>query len=455
MVPANGNSRGLVERAASTMERVRRSPDTLVRPMSPGRVLASNRDFRKVWVSGAVSDVGTWMQLMTVSTLIASRTGSALQTGLVAIATFSPQLVSSPIGGVLADRYDRRKVLMTILTLQAIAATFLAIAVAGSAGSATLTMIVFAQGVVGSLANPVTASMLPDLVDRDALLGAASLGSVSWNAGRIAGPMLATVLIQTVGATWCIAANALSFAVLLVTLGTVRRSFAPHATDMDDSVAKRVRQGVRSLRSTRTALFAYQICIVSQISIAPLIGMVPILATKVLDGDSRTVSALFISFGIGSLIGSLAVTTVVARIGRPRAGFGLLTCGAAFTVALSQVHATWLAVLLVAPLGATYIGGFVTVHSVIPRDSPATERGRIASIFSASVGAAYSLGVLWMGALADATSLHAALAVAGCVGLSALGVSVVAFNRHWRSLGSGDMASRRALDRGLAVMPTT
>ena len=111
--------------------------------------------------------------------------------------------------------------------------------------------------------------------------------------------------------------------------------------------------------------------------------------------------------------------------------------------------------LLVAPLGATYIGGFVTVHSVIPRDSPATERGRIASIFSASVGAAYSLGVLWMGALADATSLHAALAVAGCVGLSALGVSVVAFNRHWRSLGSGDMASRRALDRGLAVMPTT
>jgi MFS family permease len=425
------------------------------RPMSPGRVLRTNRDFRKVWISGAVSDIGTWMQLMTVGTLVAARTGSALQTGLVAAATFSPQLVSSPVGGVLADRYDRRRVLMTVLALQAVAATVLAIAVGRSVGPGFLTLIVFGQGIVGSLANPVAASMTPDLVSKDALLGAASLGSVSWNSGRIVGPMLATLLIRGVGATWCIAANAASFAVLLLALSTVHRSFAPHATDLDDSVVKRVKQGIRSLRRTRTATFAFQVCLASQISIAPLIGMVPILATKILGGDSRTVSALFISFGVGSLLGSLAVTSIVARIGRPRASFGLLSAGALLTLVLSQVTSPLAAVLVVAPLGGCYIGGFVTVHSVIMRDSPPAERGRIASIFSASVGTGYSLGVLWMGALADATSLHVALAVAAISALAMLGISVVVVNRQWRSLGVGDMASQRALDRGLATVTTT
>ncbi len=395
------------------------------------------------------------MQLMTVGTLIASRTGSALQTGLVAAATFSPQLVSAPIGGVLADRYDRRKVLMAILALQAIAASVLTFAVAQGAGSRALTLVVFGQGIVGSLANPVAASMTPDLVSKDALLGAASLGSVSWNSGRILGPMLATILIKGVGATWCIALNAVSFVVLLSALLTVRRSFAPHATDIDDSVLKRVRQGVRSLRSSRNALFAFQVCVASQISIAPLIGMVPILATKVLKGDSTTVSVLFISFGLGSLFGSLAVTSIVARIGRPRAAFGLLTLGAGLTLVLSQVNSTPLAVAIVAPLGGCYIAGFVMIHSVIMRDSPPAERGRIASIFSASVGTAYSLGVLWMGALADATSLHVALLAAACAGLVMLALSLVLTNRQWRSIGKGDMASQRALDRGLATISTT
>lgn len=454
-------------RCRRTMDGVRRSPVSADgptggrssevaagRPMSPQRVLATNRDFRKVWICGAVSDIGTWMQLMTVSTLIASRTGSALQTGLVAAATFSPQLVSAPIGGVLADRYDRRKVLMTILALQTVAATGLAFAVAAGAGSATLTLLVFGQGIVGSLANPVSASMTPDLVSKEALLGAASLGSVSWNSGRIVGPMIATLLIRGVGATWCIAANAMSFAVLFLALLTVRRSFAPHATDIDDSVLARLRQGVRSLRSSRNALFAYQVCIASQISISPLIGMVPILATKILHGNSTTVSALFISFGVGSLLGSLAVTSIVARIGRPRAAFGLLTAGAFFTLVLSQVNSAPLAVALVAPLGGSFIAGFVTVHSVIMRDAPPGERGRIASLFSASVGTAYGLGVIWMGALADATSLHTALLVAGCVALVMLGLSLVAVNRQWRAIGTGDMASQRALDRGLATIST-
>lgn len=421
--------------------------------MTPWRVLGAYRDFRKVWISSVVSDIGTWMQLMTVSALIASRTGSALQTALVAAATFSPQLVSAPIGGVLADRYDRRKLQMLVLAMQGIAATGLAFAVAAGANSSVLTLLVFGQGIVGSMYNPIAAAMMPDLVPKHALLGAASLGSVSWNSGRIIGPMLATVLIQSVGAAWCVAANAASFAILLLALSTLGRDFPPHATDLTDTVLTRVKQGVRALRKTRSALFAYQICVGTQFCIAPVIGMLPIFATKVLHGDSKTVSALFISFGVGSLIGSLMVTSIVARIGRPRAAVGLLSCGALLLLVLSQVRSTPLAVLVAAPLGASFISGFVTVNSVIPRDSPAAERGRISSIFSATVGSAYSTGVIWMGALADAVNLHVALASGAIAALFFLGLSIVFVNRQWRSLGTGDLPSQRALDRGLVDVP--
>lgn len=404
---------------------------------SPREVLRHG-DFARVWTANVVSDIGTWMQLVTIGTLVAGRTGSALQTGLVAVATFAPQGLASPIAGMLADRYDRRRLYLMVLAGQAIAASILAAAVRADLSSRTLTLIVLAQGVVGSASNPVAAAMLPDLVPRRMLLAASSLQAVSWNSGRIAGPILASVLLGAVGATWAIVANAVSFAVLFVAIAGLRRSFPPAATDTDDGVMTRLRQGAAALRATPTAVFSWQVGMVGQVLIAPMIGLAPIIATRSLGGDRSTVSALLVAMGVGSIIGSLSVSRLVARFGRSRTAVGLMSIACALMVVYGQSRNVVLAVTCIFFLGMTFIAGHITMSSIVPRDSPAAARGRIASIYSATVGLCYGIGVTWMGALGDVTSLHTSMTIGGLTAALLLAASVWWRRDRWRSIGLGD-----------------
>jgi MFS family permease len=413
---------------------------------SPLRAL-QHRDFARMWLANVVSDIGTWMQLVTIGTLVASRTGSALQTGLVAVATFAPQAVAAPIGGTLADRYDRRKLLLMVLAGQTMAATALAFAVSANLGSAALTGIVLVQGIIGSASNPIAAAMLPDLVPRDALLAASSLQSVSWNSGRILGPILASVTVGLVGATWSIAANAASFAVLLLAVGLLRKPFLPAATDAEDGVLVRLRQGARALRKTRSALFAWQMGMGPQLFIAPMIGLAPIIATRSLGGDRGTASILLVCMGAGSIVGSLAVSSLVTIFGRARSAICLLAISCALTIAYAQTTSIGPAAVCIGLLGMSFIGGHVTISSVVPRDSPAGERGRIASIYSASLGLSYGLGVTWMGAVGDATNLHVAMTLGGVIAAVLLASSLALFPDRWRLLGGSDPMARRAVVR--------
>ncbi len=395
-------------------------------------------DFRRVIIASAVSDMGTWMQLMTVGTLVAQETGSALRSGLVAVATFSPQVITAPIGGALADRYDRRKLLRVILALQTVAAAVLALAVAGGMAPNALTLLVFVQGMLTSMANPVFGSIVPDLVPSDSLLAATSLSSVSWNAGRIAGPIAATVLIRTVGAAFCIAANAVSFAILFAVMSTLRRSFSPAATDVHESIRARFVQGIRALRSVPTIRFALFFACFNQVLLAPLIGLIPILAERRLGGTEGTASMLYVALGVGSLLGSWSLSSLVSRFGRTRSALCLNGAATLLFLLTAQMTSARVVAALLIPLGSCFIGGFVCVNSVIQRDAPAGERGRILSIMSACIGCCYSVGVIWMGTVADALSIHVALTAAAATGVVMFCSSFLFQRPQWRSLGVAD-----------------
>ncbi len=406
--------------------------------IGPGQVLRRHADFRRVIIASAVSDMGTWMQLMTVGTLVAHQTGSALRSGLVAVATFSPQVLTAPIGGALADRYDRRMLLRVILSVQAVAAAVLALAVAGGMAPNTLTLLVFVQGMLTSMANPVFGSIVPDLVPADSLLAATSLSSVSWNAGRIAGPIAATLLIRSVGAAFCIAANAASFAILFAVVSMLRRSFSPAATDTHESVRARFVHGVRALRSVPAIRFALFFACFNQVLLAPLIGLIPILAERRLGGAEGTASTLYVALGIGSLLGSWSVANLVGRFGRTRTALCLNGAATVLFLLTAQMTSARSVAALLVPLGACFIGGFVCINSVIQRDAPAGERGRILSIMSACIGSCYSIGVIWIGSLADAVSIHVALTCAAAIAVVLFGASVAFQRPRWRSLAHGD-----------------
>ncbi|MDQ4070166.1 MAG: MFS transporter, partial [Actinomycetota bacterium] len=177
------------------------------------------RDFAIVWSAALVSNVGSWLQTVAVGVLVTALTGQARWTGLVAAAAFVPIGVLSPIGGAIADRVDRRRLLVLTTVGETVFAALLALLVGtGSATPLGVTALVFAGGCMTALGIPAYQAILPDLVDREDLLGASSLSMAQFNLGRVVGPALAGVVLVVGSYTWAFALNAASYAAVLAAL---------------------------------------------------------------------------------------------------------------------------------------------------------------------------------------------------------------------------------------------
>ena len=161
-----------------------------------------SRNFRLIWTGALVSNIGTWMETVALASLVATRTRSATQVAIASIAGFLPSAFAAPIGSALADRFDRRRFLITTLAMETSFAALLTILVAlGERRTLVLSGVVFAASIVNSAALPNRQSLLPSLVDREDVGAAISLGSASWNGGRVFGPLLAS-LVAVVGPSW-------------------------------------------------------------------------------------------------------------------------------------------------------------------------------------------------------------------------------------------------------------
>src|SRR5215213_4281079 len=152
------------------------------------------------------------MQTVAVGVLITDLTGKAGWTGLVAAAAFLPIGLLSPVGGAIADRVDRRRLLLGTVMVEAAAAVALAVVVGtGNANAASVTLLVLAGGCMVALGLPAFQAILPDLVPREDLLAASSLGLAQFNLGRVVGPALAGLVLAFGSYTWAFAINAASF----------------------------------------------------------------------------------------------------------------------------------------------------------------------------------------------------------------------------------------------------
>ena len=182
-----------------------------------------HRQFALIWTAALVSNVGTWMQTVAVGTLITERTGEAGQAGLVAAAGFLPVGLLSPVGGALADRVDRRRLLvLTTLGETGFASLLALLYASGHASTVAVDLCVFGGGCMAALGFPCYQAMLPDLVSHEDLLGAVSLSSAQFNLGRVIGPALAGVVIAFGSYSWAFGLNAASFGAVLAALVVVR-----------------------------------------------------------------------------------------------------------------------------------------------------------------------------------------------------------------------------------------
>jgi MFS family permease len=403
----------------------------------PLRPLA-HRDFAVLWAAALLSNIGTWMQIVGVGVLVTARTGQAEWTAIVAAAATLPMALLTPVGGVLADRHDRRTVLLaTTAAEMAMAAALTALAGSHHAGPVWVTLFVLGGSVAAALGMPAFQTMLPDLARRDELAAAISLNSAQFNIGRVLGPVAAAVVIAGGGYVWAFALNATSFAAVLAALLVVRAP-ARVAAAARGGVWRSLVTGSREAWREPGCRLAIIIVTAAGLAISPFISLIPAMAVIVLHGGSSATSLLTTAQGAGAVAGAFAVPLLIRRFGRPAVVIGAALGVAVLVAGYGLAPGLAVAVPALLLVGAAYIALVAALTTVVQARAPGEFRGRIVGAFMTVFTAAFAIGSLAQGAVADRVGLRAGMVVVAAV--FGAGVGLLAWRRRDHLAQLGDPA---------------
>jgi MFS family permease len=382
----------------------------LPRSLAPLR----HRSFALLWAGAFTSNVGTWMETVGVGILVTTTTNRAGWTGLVAAAAFVPSAFLGPVGGALADRLPRRRVLLTTTTVQTVlAATLTLLAATDTAQPGVVALIVFAAGCAMALGFPAYMALLPDLVPRDDLPGAMALSSAQWNLGRVIGPALAGVVIGFGGYEWAFGINALSFLAVIAVVVSLR--LPPPVPVQEASILASIRAGARfaSKDPGLRAVIAYMA--LNSFLAAPFIALVPAVALKVFDNGDFGTALLVTAQGIGAVAMGLSLGPLFARFGGRRVLLGVLFGLPIALVAYAAAPNLAVGVVTIFVVGFLYLGALSSFTTIAQLRAPTELRGRVLSLLMVLLGTLYPLGSVVQGAIADRVGLRATTAAAGLV----------------------------------------
>ena len=368
------------------------------------------RDFALVWSAALVSNIGSWLQTVAVGVLVTELTQQARWTGLVAAAAFVPIGVLSPVGGAIADRVDRRRLLVWTTVGETFFALLLAVLVGtGQATPLGVTALVFAGGCMTALGFPAYQAILPDLVDREDLLGASSLSMAQFNLGRVVGPALAGAVLVLGSYTLAFALNAASYGAVLVALLLVRLGPAP-PSDEPPGLWSRIVAGARGARAEPGCWAAIVTIAVTALLLSPFIALIPAVAVKLFGEGEGATSLLIAAQGVGAVAGALALAPLAARYGRRRVlvrNVLVLPFLLALYAAAPSLATAGMALLAV---GAAYVGVLSGLGTVVQLRAPVALRGRVLSLYMVALGTVYPVGAVLQGALGDRWGLRAVTA---------------------------------------------
>jgi MFS family permease len=392
-------------------------PD-LTRPLPRSMRALAFHDFRIFWAGALGSSIGNNMQLAALLWVVAVATHSASKVTLIAFITVVPLLVLGPLGGLLADRFPRRRLLLVTQTLSMVQAFLLwGLWEAGLASYWVLFGLSLAAGVVIALNVPAWQSIVPELVPRDFLQNAITLNSTQFNVARAAGPMLAGVLIAYVGAGICFLINALSFVLVLIALLVITSAdTAPESIhDERPGLFAGFAESIRYLRNEPGLKVAIGTHAAFALLAAPVVQLIPVLSVEVLHVGSEAYGLLLGSFGVGAVAIAFVIGSLDERVlpSRLLAGGSALT--AASVLGLGLAPGLAFGVLFMVAFGASYVTVVAIDHSTIQALSDDHIRGRITSLWLMTFGTGFPLGTILMGVIADVVGVRAVLVVAGAL----------------------------------------
>ncbi|MGP6159916.1 MAG: MFS transporter [Vulcanimicrobiaceae bacterium] len=393
------------------------------------------RDFRLLWFGLAISNLGTWMQITTLGYLVVklaptARLGS-LDLGILGASAAVPVLVLSPLAGVVADRFPRRRVLFVTNVAQSVLA--LALALLASFHLLTLWEIYMMAGLrsaTQSFDSPARQSWVPLLVPREYVGNAVGLNSIAFNGPSVIGPPVAGVLILSTGVAVSFYVNAVATLAVVVALIFMRP--APPSSIAREHVFASMAAGIRFLWGDRVLRSVILLLVVTCLLVRPYAQLLPAYAAHVVHVDAGGLGMLLAATGVGAIFGSL-VTAIVGSHKRGAVWFASAVLMSASAIVLGTVHvfAVALAVLVVMGLAVLSFAGSSNV--LLQTLSPGEMRGRAISVFSMVILGLVPTGSLLLGSLASVVGLSHAVVGGGAASL-ALAVWIYAGNRELRGV---------------------
>jgi MFS family permease len=363
-------------------------------------------NYRLFFWGQSVSQMGTWIQNIAIGWLVYRLTGSAIYLGIIAFAGQIPSLFITPLAGVYADRFNRRKVLVITQILAMVTAITLALFVLFDIITIAY-LLVFAviAGMINAFDTPFRQAIVLELIgNREDLPNAIALNSSLYNTARFIGPLIGGVLISLVGEGWCFMINGLSF--LAVVLSLMKMQMPPfEPVTQTRSLLWQLVEGVTYAWTYKPIRYLIMLVAAFGLMALPFQALLPAFAADVLNGDATLLGTLTGSLGAGALLGALYLASRSRMHSLPRNIFVFGVMLASGLAVFSQSTSILLSMSALFVAGFGMITLFNATNTLLQAISDEDKRGRVVSLYSLSFMGLTPIGSLIAGALAEFSSV--------------------------------------------------
>jgi predicted MFS family arabinose efflux permease len=372
------------------------------------------RDFRLMWIGACTSSVGTWMQIVAQSWLIYRLSHSARLLGLDRFLSGLPIFLFTMIGGVVADRTERRKILLISQYIQMTSAGILTVLVAmGVVHVWEILCLSFVSGLAQAFGGPAYSALIPTLVDREDMPNAIALNSIQFNLAVTVGPAIAGIVLAKWGEKWCFGLNALSFVAPVISLSMITTRFLPESTK--ESMLSSLKQGFKFIWHQGSMVGLIVLAFLMTFLGMSMQTYFPVFVKDIFHRGPETYGTLLSLMGVGSICGSLAMAGLgnISRKGKLALTM-LIVLGAGIAVfSLSTSLPVSYGTLVV--VGASMMAVFATVTSLVQLIITNEMRGRVMSVYNFAFRGGMPMGNLLSGWLVPMYTAPIVLSVNGMV----------------------------------------
>jgi predicted MFS family arabinose efflux permease len=370
------------------------------------------RDFRLMWFGACISSIGTWMQIVAQGWLIYRLSHSPFLLALDQVLGGTPIFLFSLIGGVVADRFERRRILLFSQYVQLICAALLTALVATNFVQVwQILFLSFITGFAQAFGGPAYQALIPSLVEREDMPNAIALNSIQFNTAVMVGPALAGQALAKVGEKWCFGINAVSFIAPIISLSIISAGFLPRKTD--DSIFSSLKQGIKFIRrqNSMEALIVLAFCMTA-LSM-PMRTYIPLFVKDILHRGPETFGNLLSLMGLGSICGSLAVAGTGDLRNKGRVAL-LMTLGLGISiVCFALSHSLSLSLAMITLVGFSMMAVFTIVNALVLLITTDDVRGRVMSVYNCAFRGGIPMGNLLSGWLVPTFTAPIVLAANG------------------------------------------